>query len=34
MNVHKDDYIMDQVMAHLEEAKQYFDENSIVGIFL
>ena len=28
------EFVMDRVMEHLEEAKRYFDEDSIVGIFL
>lgn len=34
MNFHNDDWIMDRVYEHLEEAKQYFREEQIVGIFL
>ena len=34
MNVHTDDFVMARVMEHLEEAKRYFNEDSIVGIFL
>lgn len=32
-NFHSDEWIMNGVREHYEEAKQYFDENRIVGIF-
>ena len=28
------EYVMDRVMEHLDEAKRFFSEDSIVGIFL
>ena len=34
MNFHTDDWIIQQVQAHYNEALNYFDERSIVGIFL
>lgn len=34
MNYHTDEWIMNGVKEHYEEAKQYFDESRIVGIFL
>lgn len=33
MNYHSDEWIMNGVREHYEEAKQYFDESRIVGIF-
>lgn len=33
-NYHTDDWIMDRLREHYEEAKQYFDESRIIGIFL
>lgn len=33
MNYHSDEWIMNGVREHYEEAKQYFDEDRIVGIF-
>ena len=33
MNFHSDEWIMSGVRKHYEEAKQYFDESRIVGIF-
>lgn len=33
MNYHSDKWIMNGVREHYEEAKQYFDESRIVGIF-
>ena len=32
-NFHSDEWIMDRIQEHYEEAKEYFDENRIVGIF-
>ena len=32
-NFHSDAWIQDRVMEHLTEAKDYFDEDHIVGIF-
>lgn len=34
MNFHDDKWILDRVHEHLEEAKEYFPEDRIVGIFL
>ena len=34
MNYHSNDWIMNSVREHYEEAKQYFPEDRIVGIFL
>ena len=34
MNFHSDEYIMKGVAEHLDEAKEYFNPNRIVGIFL
>jgi hypothetical protein len=33
MNFHSDEYIMKGVAEHLDEAKEYFNSNRIVGIF-
>ena len=32
-NFHSDAWIMERIQEHYEEAKEYFDENRIVGIF-
>ena len=32
-NFHSDEWIMNRIQEHYEEAKEYFDENRIVGIF-
>ena len=34
MNFHTDDWIMDKLRSHYSEAKTYFDEKNIVGIFI
>ena len=34
MNFHSDEWIMDRLYEHLEEAKQYFPADRIVGIFI
>ena len=33
-NFHSDEWIMARLAEHYEEAKQYFDESRIVGIFI
>ena len=33
-NYHSDEWIMERLNEHYEEAKQYFDESRIVGIFI
>ena len=33
-NFHTDEWIMERIQEHYEEAKQYFDESRIVGVFL
>ena len=34
MNFHSDEWIMNKVKEHYDEALQYFKEEQIVGVFL